>query len=365
MTGQGFILSSYQGIQILDTASEMSMKSRIVFFSAVVLLAVAAAAVFFVRSKSTPADVSGSSPHEAVVQILPLAGPIADRSSELSGLAWNKDWLYLLPQYPERFGDGDGVLFRLAKDQLREALANGAAAALTPQVVPFHAPGLKEQIPNFQGYEAIGFHDDRIYLTIEAGEGLDMHGYIVSGVAGDDAVTINPDSLFELALPIASENHSDEALVVTDEQVLAFYEINGAELNPHPAAQVFDLDLHPLAAIPFPALEYRVTDAAWSGEEIWVINYYFPGGEIPEPDTDPLVETFGKGSTHSQFKHVERIVGLHYTQGGITLGGQAPLQLELIEDARNWEGLALMDDSGFLMVTDKYPGTMLGFVKLP
>src|SRR3990172_492909 len=79
------------------------------------------------------------------------------------------------------------------------------------------------------------------------------------------------------ALPIfPSENHTDEALVVTDDSVLTFFEINGAGLNPAPAAQVFDFDLNPQGALSFPHLEYRVTDAALSTDgSLWVINYFF------------------------------------------------------------------------------------------
>jgi hypothetical protein len=37
----------------------------------------------------------------------------------------------------------------------------------------------------------------------------------------------------------------------------------------------------------------------------------------------------------------------------------------LVEDSRNWEGLVLFDQRGFLVATDKYPGTLLGFVEMP
>jgi hypothetical protein len=32
---------------------------------------------------------------------------------------------------------------------------------------------------------------------------------------------------------------------------------------------------------------------------------------------------------------------------------------------RNWEGLVRLDDRGFLLVTDLFPGTILGFVPAP
>lgn len=325
-------------------------------------LALAVAILFFCNAPSRfkPMELPVT---ERVVQSIPLSGPAADRSSELSGLAWQGNRLYLLPQYPQRFGEGDGSLFYLDGDELRTFVKNGQGQTLVPDAIPFRAPGLKEGIPNFQGYEAIGFHDKRVYLSIEAGEGTEMHGYLVSGQVRGDGISLDPGTLTELKFPVSTENHAGEAIVVTDDRVLIFYEVNGAGVNPQPTAQVFDLDLNPLPAISFPALEYRVTDAAWNGDQLWLINYYFPGGEVSKPSSDPLAETFGQGHTHHQLEHVERIVGLEFDGNVITLDGRGPVQLELEQDARNWEGLALLDDIGFLLVTDKYPETRLGFVK--
>jgi len=56
-------------------------------------------------------------------------------------------------------------------------------------------------------------------------------------------------------------------------------------------------------------------------------------------------------------------VEMQITDEGIALIDQAPIQLDLPgEDARNWEGIARLDERGFLVVTDKYPQTLLGLV---
>jgi hypothetical protein len=49
------------------------------------------------------------------------------------------------------------------------------------------------------------------------------------------------------------------------------------------------------------------------------------------------------------------------------MSGEPPLQLQLLGDIapRNWEGLVRLEQRGFLLVTDKYPMTFLGFVPLP
>jgi hypothetical protein len=60
-----------------------------------------------------------------------------------------------------------------------------------------------------------------------------------------------------------------------------------------------------------------------------------------------------------------RLLEFRFTSTGITPTGAAPIQLENgLSDARNWEGLTRLDNRGFLLVSDKIPGTALGFVPL-
>jgi hypothetical protein len=305
---------------------------------------------------------------EQSLKLIPLAGPVADKSAEISGLAWFGDTLILLPQYPERFGAGDGVLFAMPKQSILDYLDGKSSEALKPQTVTFVAPGLKEKIANFQGYEAIGFHGDRVFLTIEAGQGTEMHGYLVSGAITADGSQIMLDTakIVEIPLPIMSENHSDEALLVLDDKILTFYELNGADLVPHPVALTFDLDLNPLSSLSFPHLEYRLTDASLAPDgQMWVINYFFPGDTDMLPKSDPLAQTYGEGPTHAQVDQVERLVAFNLTVSGFTLAKSAPIQLTLEKDSRNWEGLVALDQRGFLVATDKYPTTMLGVVAYP
>lgn len=307
-------------------------------------------------------------PNEQPVTILPLSGPIADPSAELSGLGWYHDKLILLPQYPDRFADGDGALFFLPKENIVAALDGTHQTPLEPTLVHLIAPGLKESIPNFQGFEAIGFHGDQVFMTIEAGEGIDMHGYLISGTVASDLseITLDTSNVVEIPMAFPSDNHSDEALIVTDDAVLTFFEINGAELNPSPVAHVFDLDLNPQGTISIPNLEYRLTDAALDGDTIWIINYFFPGDTDLTPKVDPLVEMYGEGKTHTTQDQVERLVRLNYSPEGITFSDSAPVQLILDGgNARNLEGLVLFDNKGFLLVTDKFPSTLLMFVEMP
>lgn len=305
---------------------------------------------------------------EQPVTTLRLTGPIADSSAELSGLAWHGDTLILLPQYPERFGDGDGALFALPKNTIIAAVDGTLQTPLEPITVHLNAPGLKESIENFQGYESIAFSGDQVFVTIEAGDGTDMHGYLVGGQISPDQseIVLNTSNVVEIPVAFPSENHTDEAIIIENDSVLTFFEVNGANLNQAPVAHVFDLNLNPQGTISFPNIEYRVTDAALDSKNaFWVINYFFPG-DLDLAASDPLAEQYGEGQTHAQQEQVERLVEMSYSPNGIALVNSAPIELKLDGDtARNLEGLALLDDRGFLLVTDKFPSTLFLFVPRP
>ncbi|MBV7336480.1 hypothetical protein KFU94_51275 [Chloroflexi bacterium TSY] len=114
----------------------------------------------------------------------------------------------------------------------------------------------------------------------------------------------------------------------------------------------------------FPNIEYRTTDATAldADNRFWVINYYFPNEGVLLPDVDPIAELYGQGITHKQYDHVERLIELEYSESGIQLVERPPIQLELIDAPRNWEGIVRLENRGFLIVTDKWPETILGFV---
>ena len=65
---------------------------------------------------------------------------------------------------------------------------------------------------------------------------------------------------------------------------------------------------------------------------------------------------------------VERILPLRVDGDRVVLDHERPiLELRTRSDdvARNWEGLVRWGDEGFLLVTDEYPRTLLGFVEHP
>ena len=70
-------------------------------------------------------------PPEATVQHLTLTGPLAARESEVSGMAWHRDRLVFLPQYPSRVGDAVYTLSRSSID----AAIDGSEPTLSPRAV--------------------------------------------------------------------------------------------------------------------------------------------------------------------------------------------------------------------------------------
>ncbi len=324
---------------------------------------------------AAPSPTSASSPAEAPVTLLPLSGPAAARRAEFSGLAWYGDWLILLPQYPQRFAaqaqGADGALFALAKRDLLAALDAGSASPLAPQPIPILWDDLPRKVRGFEGFEALAFQGETVYLSIEASPGGRMKGYLVRGEIAPDlsALRVDAATLTEIPLPADVPNKSVEALLSVPQGMAAFYEVNGAAVNPAPAAWLFSPQMALEAELPFPALEYRLTDVSALDAQgvFWGVNYFYPGDAELRTDADPLAARYGLGESHTTGGPVERLVALRWSGEAVTLLDEAPLYLRLLPDgeARNWEGLVRLEGRGFLLVTDKHPETLLGFVPAP
>ncbi len=114
---------------------------------------------------------------EQSVTEIPLVGPVSEANAEISGLTWYKDWLILLPQYPSVV---DNSLYALAKADIIAFLDGKIEGPLTPQPIALEAPAL-ENLPNFEGVEAITFNGDDVYVTVETNQGAEMLGYMKPG----------------------------------------------------------------------------------------------------------------------------------------------------------------------------------------
>ena len=319
----------------------------------------------------TVEPVSTPPPTETAVTTIPLTGDISRPSAELSGLAWYGDWLILLPQYPTfSTSEGDGLIFALPRTDIIAFLDGRKSGPLQPVEIPFVAPGLQQDIPGYEGFESIVFDGSRAYLTIEASPKTGMTGHLVSAEMAPDlsALTIDVGQITAVESASGLSNKSDEAILLSADKVLTIHEANGIGVNDAPLVQLFGRDLQPAGTLPFPAIEYRITDATTLDQDgrFWAINYFFPGDLRIRTKADPIAEAYGQGPTHAERDGVARLLELQLSETGITLIDQPPLQLELLPfELRNWEGIARLEGRGFLLVTDKYPETILGFVPNP
>ena len=330
--------------------------------------------LFFLLSAGLSAGINkpfSEYSEEIDVILIPLKGPLADRNSEISGMAWYKDHLILLPQYPNRFGaKGMGYLFALSKENILSYLNGVADAELNPIKIEFDSGRLEDQIVNFEGFESIIFNDGNVYLTVESSPDK-MMGYLVSGNIQPDLsrITIDSTKMTKIKPQADIPNACEETMLIADNKIITIYEGNGGNVNPGPVAHVFNPDLSYSKTVPFPIVEYRITDATIvdTRNRFWVINYFWPGEKKAyKPNDDEIFAKSGKGESHSHNETVERLIELEVQEDRIVLTKSAPIQLRLLPgDSRNWEGIVRLDDLGFLLITDKFPQTILGFVKKP
>lgn len=318
---------------------------------------------------NVPPELRGKAPEQPVT-LLPLGGPLQSENAELSGLAWYGDHLIMLPQFPGWEHEGPACLYTVTKAELLAQLDHTAPGPLTPRCIVFDSGGIEKNISGFEGYEAIGFAGEQAYLTVETHR-LIGKGFLVTGRIAPDLSVLKLEASPQAVLTLPSDlpNAGFETLVVSEDRVLTLYEGNGARVNPAPAAESFDRSLGPTGKLSLPAIEYRVTDATAldAAGRFWVMNYNYPGtSDRFNPAPDPFMARYGTGPTQATHAQVERLIELQVTPTGIVLTDRPPISLQLTEEvARNWEGVVRLDDRGFLLVTDKFPKTLLGFVPMP
>ena len=306
------------------------------------------------------------------VEVVPLKLPerVQGASFEYSGLAWFGDFLVLLPQYPEgRYSSGGGNLFAISKEDILRAIED-PEFELPVRDVPIFNSNLRNVVKGFEGFESILFVEQEVYLTVESHGGNPMMGYLIKGVVEGEleSITLDPNSLVELEPPSSAENATFEAITYWDGNLYVIYEHNAKQSDAQPLAYQFDLDLEFEKEIDFPIMDYRITDATMSDPsgKFWVVNYFFPGDTHLAVEQDALISQYGQGATHASNEPVERLVQLQIEKDEISRVDQAPIYLKLLgyDIARNWEGVVMLDELGFLLISDSFPGSILGFCSI-
>ena len=322
---------------------------------------------FVLESRSNLKEIK----EQKVVEIK-LEAEASYSDAELSGLAWYKNYLILLPQFPYKFGDGlNGAIFYLPKQKIKRYISSKNHKPLRPKKLSIDATGLDKFNRLGSGYEGVIFNKDTVYFVLENYK-EETEGFIVRGTIDfpNKKIKLNENSLKKIRIKNHLPNLSEETITYFYGELFTIHEINGINVNSNPVAAKFNRDLSTQTLINFPHLEYRVTDATAVAADstFWAINYFWKGDTNQlKPQSDLLLEKFGIGKTHKNRYSVERLIKMKITPDAVKLVDEPPIYLELPPNtpSRNWEGIAKLDDLGFLIVTDKFPYTILGFVKYP
>ena len=300
---------------------------------------------------------------EVKVQEIKLSGLITDKKQEISGMDWYQDRLFLLP---ENMG---GFLFSISKGEILNVIKNGKKLPITPKKTRFKTPDYSSLINGFDGFEAIAFNEDKVYVTIESEHRGEMVSYLAWGKIDSKSleVVMNEEDLETIKTPIQLNNLSFESLLINDENIIMIYEANGSNLRKNPTQSVFTHKSKNISHVNFPNIEYRITDATRidNDDRFWVINYFWPGDKkLLNPGEDSVLHKVKQGSSHFKSDQIERLVEFQINEGKISISNTKPIQLFLESDAsRNWEAVARLDDKGLLIATDKHPRMIFGYVQ--
>ncbi len=214
----------------------------------------------------------------------------------------------------------------LERAEVEAAIAVPGGGTLRPRQVVLDAPGLLASLPGWDGIEAIASRGDTVFVAVEAKVDGTMAGYLLRGrgrrVGDGWRLELDTERIAPIPVPTHIPNMSQEALVVSGDQVAVIFEANGVNVNPGAHIALFDFDLSYRGTAPLEHVEYRITDASGPRDDgtFWVINYFFPGeGRRLEPPVRP---------GHP----VEHLLELRFDGERVVRSGRAPLDLRT--DAR-------------------------------
>lgn len=334
--------------------SENNMPPKTAFFIALFF------GLFCVSCNENNGNFTNQSRAVSIVRI-PLNGVAAQPDAEFSGLSWFGNTLVLMPENPETFDDHH--FFSIRKSAIDSFISHPNGPS--PNISTIQLIGdFSRLVPGYEGFEALAFMGRRAFLTIEAHSDTGMTGWLISGEMSADGKALTLDTTRRTAIPVPGNirNYAAEALTVYGNTLIAFYEANGKNVNSAPAAYRFDTQLNYLGKLPMPAIEYRVTDACNTNSAggLWLMNYFYPREYRKLHPADDIFSQNG----HTETEHpVERILHMTISNNRLKIADKSALNIAVTSvKGRNWEGLARLDNKGFLVVTDQYPETILAFV---
>jgi len=311
--------------------------------------------LWFFYSCTGEAQIPAPQDNDIRVETLSLSGPAAENLAELSSLCWAGDTLILMPENPESFSAKHFYFLR------KEELLPGKT--LSPGRMAMNLDWINS-IDGYEGFEALLVSGNSLYALLEAKEDDKMRSWIIKGrfTVPERDIVWDGSSLRRVPVPDSLRNLSAEALTLFGNTLYVFAEANGRNVNRRPEAYLFDMDLQFTGTRPFPAIEYRVTDATRCDDRgyFWIMNYFFPGEQrLVRPAEEDLIPV----QSPSPGRAVERMIYMRMTADSIIIADKHTFSLPVTSDkGRNWEGLALMGERRFIAVTDQFPHTLLALI---
>ena len=275
---------------------------------------------------------------------VPLDGLITDRKQEISGMTTYKDNLILLPENLNEY------YFYIPFDEIMNTLRTGDK--ILPVQKTFTTRKLKERYSGLDGFEAIAFNGNDVYIMVEVRIDGKMAGLLIWGsiIPSTMEIDIPEENIMLIKPPAQIDNFSFESLTITDGQLIIIYETNGSKTIDRPFQYVVNLDDMSINKTPFPNIDFRLTDAtSVIDNRFWMINYYWIGDK----------ETLGVPNDVG----IERLVEFKLGYNGIERSSSEYITLDNLDDPHNWEGLVRFG-RGFLICTDKWPRMVLGYIHL-
>ena len=274
---------------------------------------------------------------------IPLGGLVTDRKQEISGMTIYRNNVILLPE------NLNGYYFYIPFIEITNTLNTGDT--ILPVQKTLTTRKLKERHPGLDGFEAIAFNGDDVYIMIEVRIDGKMAGLLIWGsiIPSTMEIDIPEENLMIIKPPAQIDNFSFESLTITDGQLIMIYETNGHKTINRPFQYVVNLDDMSINKTPFPHIDFRLTDAtSVIDNRFWMINYYWTGDK----------ETLGVPNDVG----IERLVEFKLGYNGIERSNSEYITLDNLDDPHNWEGL-IRFGNGFLICTDKWPRMVLGYIE--
>lgn len=306
---------------------------------------------------------------EAEIIHIPLQGELSKRNSEISGMCWYGEKLIILPQYPSQFGDELGKIFFIEKSNILKSISGNNTELLKPDYFSIDLTEFKELFHIGSGFESITIRENTAYFTIEHMNAGKTETILIRGDidSANKTIILDEKSLIKDPTDLFIHNISDESILYYKEDIIPIYEIFGQNINKNPTVSVFNTNLEFQRKIPFPTIEYRITDVTSVDQsgKFWAINYFYPGDNKKlNPAKDDIMVKYGIGKSHTKYDPVERIIQFQITENSIVFTEEPPIYISLLQNtSRNWEAIEKLDNIGFLIATDTFPETILAFIK--